>query len=438
MRILGQAIAWRNLCFAMACSVLFTGCSITPDTGLTTFPVKYHLIKPAKQMRGEHVTPIAVPRELAKTPLLDYLVEPGDVLEIEPAKVDSILEFPSNQPIPPDGTVDLARYGRITVMGMTIDDIEDAINAKIKAESKNPIRVEVRLLQWNSKVYYVEGEVRAPGAYPLDGRETVLDAIFAAGGLNNKASRKNIILSRPTDPCGCRVVLPICYDNIFQLGDTTTNYQIQPGDRIYVATRRLCEDCPFLNWIRGNKGKLCCEPQFGCILPTEPCCAEDGCLEEGCVMPDFSAEQGPKLEGPAKKAIEITASKPTAPKLSAPKASTPKKVAALPTKAKRVTAAKPPSPVASGKILPPPPEFVATSYTAPAKKEKKSKTTSDKPKASTEKESSKNDDAKDVTKDAPKAPKAGKVIKSFSVLPEPEKIDLPGDRIDLKTGRFSK
>jgi hypothetical protein len=45
--------------------------------------------------------------------------------------------------------------------------------------------------------------------------------------------------------------LPVCYDRIVQLGDTTTNYQIRPGDRVFVATRTLCEaikfwqrDCP--------------------------------------------------------------------------------------------------------------------------------------------------------------------------------------------------
>src|SRR5207244_3519626 len=80
-----------------------------------------------------------------------------------------------------------------------------------------------------SKVYYVLGEVNAPGSFTLSGRETVLDGILAAGGLNERASRRNIILSRPTHPDSCRVVLPICYYEIVQLGDTSTNYQLAPG-----------------------------------------------------------------------------------------------------------------------------------------------------------------------------------------------------------------
>jgi polysaccharide export outer membrane protein len=69
----------------------------------------------------------------------------------------------------------------------------------------------------------------------------VLDAILAAGGLTDRGSRERVTLSRPTAPNSCRVVLPICYSEIVQLGDTATNYQIQAGDRIYVPTKTLCE-----------------------------------------------------------------------------------------------------------------------------------------------------------------------------------------------------
>src|SRR5207253_1588994 len=92
-----------------------------------------------------------------------------------------------------------------------------------------------------SKVFYVLGEVNAPGAFPLSGRETVLDAILAAGGVTNRASLRGITLSRPTPPEGCRVVLPICYEEIVQIGDTSTNYQIAAGDRIFVPVKGFLE-----------------------------------------------------------------------------------------------------------------------------------------------------------------------------------------------------
>lgn len=254
----------RLLIGALLCS---TGCSITPETGVTFFPQKHRISKPADELRQQHVHPLSIPRELAKTPMPEYRVEPGDVLQVEPSKADAVLEFTSNQTIPPDGTVDLARFGRIVVAGMTVEEIEDAVLNAMKAKDPKSAPVEVRLAQWTSKVFYVDGEVRSPGSYPLDGNETVLDAVYAAGGLTNKASRLNIILSRPTGPCGCRVVLPVCWDDIFQVGDATTNYQMQPGDRIYVATRTMKDK-------KQDKKRClpCNKHQNGCKFDTINCC----------------------------------------------------------------------------------------------------------------------------------------------------------------------
>ena len=133
-----------------------------------------------------------------------------------------------------------------------MEQIESEVAAAV-ATAKDAGAVNVRLVNPQSAVYYVLGEVSSPGSFPLIGRETVLDAILAAGGLTDKASPCNIILSRPSPPCGCRTVIPICYTNIVQQGDTTTNFQVMPGDRIFVATRTLweglfpthnCHDCP--------------------------------------------------------------------------------------------------------------------------------------------------------------------------------------------------
>ena len=146
-----------------------------------------------------------------------------------------------------DGTIDLGRFGRRVVAGKTVEQIEEEVQQTVDAAGVEKSTVNVRLITPRSAVYYVLGEVNSPGAFPLVGRETVLDGILAGGGLTSRASRCDIILSRPTTPDGCRVVLPICYRHIAQLGDTTTNYQLMPGDRIYVASRTCCEQLAFWN-----------------------------------------------------------------------------------------------------------------------------------------------------------------------------------------------
>jgi hypothetical protein len=109
----------------------------------------------------------------------------------------------------------------------------------------------------------------------------VLDGIIAAGNLNARASRRNIILVRPSRPDDCRTVLAICYPEIVQIGDTTTNYQLRPGDRIYVPTAGLFE------------GLCHHHPCVTCNGPHRPC------DQENCHAPA-------SLELPAARSVEIT------------------------------------------------------------------------------------------------------------------------------------
>jgi polysaccharide export outer membrane protein len=102
--------------------------------------------------------------------------------------------------------------------------------------------VTVRLVNKESALFYVMGEVNAPGSYPLVGHETVLDAIIAAGGLSDRSNDHKVILTRPQANGQPRAILPICYQQILQLGDVSTNYQLMPGDRIYVPSMTLWED----------------------------------------------------------------------------------------------------------------------------------------------------------------------------------------------------
>jgi polysaccharide export outer membrane protein len=127
------------------------------------------------------------------------------------------------------------------VAGKTLDQIEAEVRAVVLAQTHHdPGPVAARVVSRQGLVYYVLGEVHAPGAFPLTGRETVLDAILAAGGLTERADGRDVILTRPAPPGRRPVVLPVCYPQIVQLGDTTTNYQVAPGDRIFVPVR-----CPW-------------------------------------------------------------------------------------------------------------------------------------------------------------------------------------------------
>ncbi|HEY8504111.1 MAG TPA: polysaccharide biosynthesis/export family protein [Gemmataceae bacterium] len=250
------------------------GCSTSPTGGLGLLPE--HRLDPAVRAVAQYGSPLPLPRELEKQVLHAYVVEPGDVLLVTVLEAEEPVVLPGDLPVILDGTIDLGGFGRPVVAGKTLPEIEalvrEAIATKVKVKE-----VSVRLLSRASKVYYVLGEVITPGAYPLEGRETVLDGLMAAGGLTDRADRKKIILSRPTPPESCRIVLPICYDEIVQLGDTSTNYQLAPGDRIFVASRGI-----FGGLFQRHKGfGPCGGPQTGCPILGGGCELPGG----GCAPP---------------------------------------------------------------------------------------------------------------------------------------------------------
>jgi polysaccharide export outer membrane protein len=216
------------------------GCA-TSSRGLPFNTATHRLLDTTKQLRASFPEPQPLPRELAKGVLPGYYVEPGDTLLVQPANLDSPVHLPVDQVVLPDGQIELGAYGRLMVVNKTPEEIESDVQTLIDQQTPNAGKITVRLVGRQSKVYYVLGEVNSPGAYPLVGRETVLDAIIAAGGLTDAADRGAITFTRPTMPEDCRVVLPICYSEIVQIGDTSTNYQVGPGDRIYVPSMTLCK-----------------------------------------------------------------------------------------------------------------------------------------------------------------------------------------------------
>ena len=72
------------------------------------------------------------------------------------------------------------------------------------------------------------------------GSETVLDAISQVYGLSPVSSKHRIWISRPTgaDSDDC-LELPVDWVAITQHGSAATNYQILPGDRVYIKARPI-------------------------------------------------------------------------------------------------------------------------------------------------------------------------------------------------------
>jgi polysaccharide biosynthesis/export protein len=142
----------------------------------------------------------------------------------------------------PDGTVNLGQYGSVYVAGMTIDQARAAIERALSAYLEKPV-ISVDIFTYQSKTYYIISEGAGSGdsviRIPVTGNETVLDAIAQVQGLRN-VSTKRIWIARPAPGgVGCDQILPVRWDDIVKGGATATNYQVLPGDRIFIEENKL-------------------------------------------------------------------------------------------------------------------------------------------------------------------------------------------------------
>ncbi|MBN1588481.1 MAG: polysaccharide biosynthesis/export family protein [Pirellulales bacterium] len=165
----------------------------------------------------------------------------------EPSVLVTLAEMSAKQQIAgehlvgPDGTVTLGSYGSVPVVGLTIAQAKLAIEAHLSQFLEAP-EVSVNVFAYNSKVYYVvtQGAGMGDGVFrfPVTGNETVLDAISQINGLETVSS-KRIWIARPTRDPGNVQILPVSWDGVTAQASTSTNYQVLPGDRVFIAEDKL-------------------------------------------------------------------------------------------------------------------------------------------------------------------------------------------------------
>ncbi len=142
-----------------------------------------------------------------------------------------------------DGTISLGSYGCVQVTGLTLAQAKRVVEKHLSNWLLDP-EVSLRVACFKSKVYYViiDGGWYGQQVFrlPITGNETVLDAISMINGLPPMSSTRKIWVARPTPATSCCYeILPVNWQVITQAGDTATNYQLFPGDRVYVKANCL-------------------------------------------------------------------------------------------------------------------------------------------------------------------------------------------------------
>jgi polysaccharide export outer membrane protein len=144
--------------------------------------------------------------------------------------------------VAPDGKVNLGTYGRVRIVGMTIEEADEAIREHLSRFLEDP-EIALDVFGYNSKVFYVITQGAGLGdqvtIIPSKGNETVLDAIGQIQGLQSNSSTRMWIARPGHNSHGGDQLLPVDWLAVTQRGDTATNYQILPGDRLYVSEDKL-------------------------------------------------------------------------------------------------------------------------------------------------------------------------------------------------------
>ena len=177
------------------------------------------------------VASVAVPlqaQEAASQFGPDYLVGPGDVLEVSVWKEEALTK---QVVVLPDGRISFPLIGEVQAAGRTLPDLKQEISKRmVKYAPKEEVNLEVK--QVNSMLVYVIGRVNQPGRFVLNTNVDVLQALSIAGGLNPFAKRSQIKVFRKEG--GKTTILRFNYDEVTDGERLEQNVTLKRGDVVVV------------------------------------------------------------------------------------------------------------------------------------------------------------------------------------------------------------
>lgn len=157
----------------------------------------------------------------------DYVLGPGDLLVID---VYGASQKSFQLTISPEGTVTVPDYGPIAVSGLTVAAANTKIRSSLGSRYSSS-RLKVSVGQTRTILVNVMGEVKSPGTYHLSAFASVFHALYAAGGIKDLGTLRNVKVLRG----GSLVTVVDIYQYILN-GRLAGNIRLKDGDVIQVGT----------------------------------------------------------------------------------------------------------------------------------------------------------------------------------------------------------
>lgn len=162
----------------------------------------------------------------------EYLVGPQDKLDI--TSIPDV--FSARQiTVDADGTFQYLDIGRIKAQDLTVRQIQSAVKKLLidTGMHRDPT-VTVEVVAYRSKMVFVTGDgVKLPSSFRIQGTDTIMSAIFQAGGFTSKAGAF-VIVRRRGGPDGKPAEFQIPRGDVEQGIGTAATFHLQDGDLIAV------------------------------------------------------------------------------------------------------------------------------------------------------------------------------------------------------------
>lgn len=177
-----------------------------------------------------------VPVTTAATPQSEYVIGPGDTLQIF---VWQHPEVSVTIPVRPDGRISTPLVEDVVAVGKTptqlARDLEGQIGQFIRTPSVSVIVT--NFVGTFSNQVRVVGQAAAPQAIPFRQDMTLLDVMIQVGGLSPTAAGNRAKIIRRSG--GQEQEIKVRIEDLLNDGDTSKNVVMEPGDVLIIPESRL-------------------------------------------------------------------------------------------------------------------------------------------------------------------------------------------------------
>lgn len=168
-----------------------------------------------------------IPPSFTQPPTGEYLIGPQDLLEIQ---VFGVEELYRKVRVNSRGSISLPLIGTIAAAGLTAEQLETRLAAELAKNYLQDPQVTVFIEEFTNLRVTVEGAVKKPGIFPLQGQTTLLQSIALAEGPDRLAS--SVVKVFRIQPGGARQSLEFDLDEI---RDGAISDPLLQGDDIVVV-----------------------------------------------------------------------------------------------------------------------------------------------------------------------------------------------------------